>query len=202
MGRIRRTLQFLITLAGAVATLFAISLFVEIPSLSLFVRQELLERENLAMAIGIVLGLILLLLLIRFFQAIFARPRRSDLILNKNGGQISLSSEALVGLARSTIEKLDGVRAGRVEARFYQQPEETEIDAEVVVDEMTDLVRLGEEVQSALHQAVSTMLGVDVKQIKVQLLPAGKEDGRSSGPSSARSSTWPSGSNGRGPRVI
>lgn len=181
MGRIRRTIQLLISLAGAVATLFAISLFVEIPKLSLFVRHELLERKNLAMAIGILLGLVLLLLLIRFFQAIFARPRRSNLILNEDGGQISVSSEALVGLARSAIEKVNGVRAGRIDARFYREPEETEIDAEVLVDKMTDLVRMGEEIQSALHQAVSTMLGVDVKKIKVQLLPAEKEDRRKNG---------------------
>lgn len=176
MGKIRRTFQFIISLAGAVAVLFSISLFFNISNLSPFVRDEILEEETPAMAVGILLCLVLFFLMVRFFQSIFARPLKSDLILNKEGGQIKVSREAIIGLSRSAIEKLDGVRAGRIDVRFFNKPEETEIDAEVIVDEMTDLISKGEEIQSVLHQSVSAMLGVEVHQIKVQLLPAQKSE--------------------------
>lgn len=178
MGKIRRFFQFIVSLAGAVALLFATSLFFHIPNITPFVERNVLRSELTSQIVAFVLCLLFIFIVIRFFQSIFARSLKSDLILDREEGQLKISKEAVIGLVRSSIANIEGVRASDIRVRFYKQPEDTEIDAEVTVDEKLDLITLGEEIQKAIHDSASLMLGTDIEKINLQLLPANKEEKR------------------------
>jgi len=117
--------------------------------------------------ISILIGLLLILLCLRYMQASFRRARKNKSItFESEQGKVSITLVAIEEMLKKMLEEKTEV--SRIKPKVFLRKKGIEVIARGVLTTEVNLVEFTKEVQEQIREKVQTLLGED-KQVRVNL---------------------------------
>lgn len=169
MGGFRRFLQIVLLLLFLVALVLAAGIFYPIPYLSQFVWTQVLVDWTMRLVLLVVLGLIALYAIFLFFRSCFARTSYSEVKIGGSRGDVNFSKQAVAAIAEQAVQVLPHLYEPEASVTFLKNAEETVVEVQAGVHDVSDVVQLAQVVQTQVIGGVKETLGVDIQQVNVHL---------------------------------
>lgn len=169
MSTVRRLVQIIFSILAIIVLILTMSIYLPVPYLTRFTFETILTNETIRIGFAIILGLILIYSLVNFFQALFASSLKNKLELERDMGIISLEKDAIISTSRASIENMPQILESDIDARLFDSPEDTKIDAKIKVSKENNLIGLSEKVQRRIQDSIDHSLGVKVEKVNVRV---------------------------------